>query len=112
MLRHFNDAPALPQRVLVLGAGGFVGGALMRRLAIAGAPAVGITRKELDLLDPEAAARLAALLAPGDAIVAVAARAPVKDMAMMADNMIMVQALADALARVPVAQVVNISSDA
>jgi UDP-glucose 4-epimerase len=44
--------------------------------------------------------------------VAVAARAPCKDMAMMVDNMVMTRAMVDALTGVPVAHVVNISSDA
>lgn len=96
----------------MIGAAGFVGGALMRRLKAAGAPALGLTRRDIDLLAPDAAARLAALLRPSDAVVAIAARAPVKDMAMMVDNMVLVRTMIDALTRVAVAHVVNISSDA
>jgi UDP-glucose 4-epimerase len=42
----------------------------------------------------------------------VAARAPCKDIGMMIENMIMAKAMVDALGRVPLAHVVNVSSDA
>lgn len=112
MLTHINKTPALPQRTVVIGSAGFVGGALMRRLKSAGAAAFGVTRKEVDLLAPDAAKRLAALLQIGDAVVAVAARAPCKDIGMMVDNMVMTRAMVEALAGTPVTHVVNISSDA
>jgi UDP-glucose 4-epimerase len=112
MLHHLNATASLPERTLVLGAAGFVGGALMRRLAAAKAHAVGLTRKDVDLLAADAADRLAALVRPGDAFVAVAARAPCKDIGMMVENMVMTKAMVDALARKPVTHVVNISSDA
>jgi len=112
MLQHLNEIPQPPARVVVIGAGGFVGGALMRRLRAAGVPALALTRKEVDLLAPDAADRLTSFLKAGDAVVAVAARAPCKDVGMMIDNMIIARAMVEALARVPVAHVVNISSDA
>jgi nucleoside-diphosphate-sugar epimerase len=112
LLRHLNDVPPPPHRTVVIGAAGFVGGALMRRLRTAGAAAVGVTREDVDLLGPGAAERLAALLQPGDAVVAVSARAPVKDMGMMVDNMVMARTMLDALTSTSVAHVVNISSDA
>jgi UDP-glucose 4-epimerase len=112
MLRHLKETPALPARTVVIGAAGFVGSALMRRLEAAGAAALGLTRKEVDLLAPQAADKLAAFLMPGDAVVAISARAPVRDIGMMIDNMVIVRALLDALARAPTTHVVNISSDA
>jgi UDP-glucose 4-epimerase len=112
MLRHLNATATLPERTVVIGAAGFVGGALMRRLASEHACALGITRKDVDLHASAAADRLAALLRPGDAVVAVAARAPCKDVGMMVENVIMTKAMVDALTGTPVAHVVNISSDA
>ena len=112
MLRHLNEVPQAPERTVVIGSGGFVGSALMRALKSAGAPALGLARKEIDLSAPGAAERLRTALNPGDAVVAVAARAPCKDMAMMIDNMVMTQTMIEALARLPVAHLVNISSDA
>jgi nucleoside-diphosphate-sugar epimerase len=112
MLEHLNTAPTPPERTVVLGAGGFVGGALVRRLSAARAPMLPLSRREIDLLAPDASSRLADLLRPGDAVVAAAARAPCKDMAMLIDNMIMTRAMVEALSRVPLCHVVNISSDA
>jgi nucleoside-diphosphate-sugar epimerase len=112
MLQHLHQQPSLPQRTVVIGAAGFVGGALMRRIQAAGGAALGLTRKEIDLTAPGAAELLCGLLKSGDAVVAAAARAPCKDMGMMVENMLIVRAITDALGKVPVQHVVNIGSDA
>ncbi len=112
MLEHTTTVDTPPERVVVMGAGGFVGGALVRRLTAAGVPVLGLTRREVDLQAPGAATTLAALLRPGDAFVAVAAIAPCKDADMLVDNMVLARALVRALQLAPVAHVVNISSDA
>lgn len=112
MLQHLNAEPEPPKRVVVMGAGGFVGGAVSTRLARDRVPVLALTRSEVDLLSPDAAARLAGLLQPDDAFVAVSARAPVKNAEMLVENMLMVRAMLHALALRPVAHVVNISSDA
>jgi nucleoside-diphosphate-sugar epimerase len=69
-----------------------------------------VGRKDVDLLAPDAAEKLLKIIKPGDAVVAAAARAPVKDSAMLVENMIMARAMVRALASA--AHVVNISSDA
>ena len=112
MLQHLNQSPSLTERTVVVGSGGFVGGALMRRLQAAGAPALGLTRKEIDLTGPGAAETLSDVLRSTDAVVAVAARAPCKDMGMMVENMLITRAITDALVKTPVRHVVNIGSDA
>jgi nucleoside-diphosphate-sugar epimerase len=112
MLQHLNGEPSLPERTVVIGAAGFVGNALMRRLERAGGNALGLTRKDVDLTMPGASERLANVLRSLDAVVAVAARAPCKDLGMMVENMLIVRAIMDALGKVPVQHVVNIGSDA
>ena len=112
MLQHLNQSLSLAERTVVVGSGGFVGGALMRRLQAARAPALGLTRKEIDLTGPGAAERLSDVLRSTDAVVAVAARAPCKDVGMMVENMLITRAITDALAKTPVRHVVNIGSDA
>jgi UDP-glucose 4-epimerase len=112
LLVHFNTAPILPQRTVVIGGGGFVGGAVVARLTAKEARVVSVARSDVNLLASNAAEKLAALLQPGDAIVAAAALVPCKDMNMLIDNMIMIRAMLDALARVEPSHVVNISSDA
>lgn len=112
MLEHLSPAPQPPSRIVVVGSAGFVGGAIVERLARENVPCLPLGRAELDLLAPDAAMRLRALLVPGDAVVTAAAIAPCKDVAMLVDNMRMVAALVDGLADARVSHLVNISSDA
>ena len=98
--------------MVVLGAGGFIGGAVARKLAGSGTPVVGLGRKQLDLLDADAAALLADLLHPDDTLVVISARAPCKTVAMMRDNVVMMAAVCEALARQSVAHAIYLSSDA
>lgn len=110
MLEHLNSTPRKPARVVVIGAAGFVGGAVAKRLEQDGVAVVKISRREVDLLAPDAAGKLSRIIESGDAVVAAAARAPCKDPAMLVDNMTMASAIVRACARA--AHVVNISSDA
>jgi UDP-glucose 4-epimerase len=112
MLEHLNTSNQAPARVVVMGAGGFVGGALIARLARDGVPVLALGRREIDLLADDAAERLAAMLRPDDAFVAVSALAPCKNSEMLVKNMVMAQAMVRALVASPVAHVVNVSSDA
>jgi UDP-glucose 4-epimerase len=95
-----------------MGAGGFVGHAIAKRLEKDGVEVLRLTRREIDLLHPEATGRLAALLRPDDVFVAVSALAPCKTGDMLRDNVAIALAMVKAAARVGTAQVVNIGSDA
>jgi nucleoside-diphosphate-sugar epimerase len=112
MLRHQNLTTRLPSRVVVIGAAGFVGNALIKRLASLGASVLALGRRDIDLLASDASARLASMLRPDDVLVAVAARAPCKTVQMLSENMKIVAAMVEVLAKSPVSHVVNISSDA
>lgn len=112
MLEHLNPFARAPQRVVVIGAKGFIGGAVVDRLATHGVPVLALSRAEVDLLGPRASETLAGLLRQEDSVVAVAALAPVKNTCMLVDNMRLVETLVEALSKVPVAHLVNISSDA
>jgi UDP-glucose 4-epimerase len=112
MLHHHNATPRMPGRTIILGAGGFIGGAIVRKLGDSGAAALGLGRKELDLLDGAAAEKLASLLRADDALVVVSARAPCKTPAMMLENIKMMAPACEALTKQPVAHVVYVSSDA
>lgn len=112
MLEHLNANTVKPARVVVAGAGGFVGGAVAARLEREGVSVLRIARREVDLGAADAGARLAALLRPGDAFVAVAARAPCRNAQMLVENMQIARAMVQALAKVAAAHVLNISSDA
>jgi len=112
MLRHLEPAPVKPRRVVVVGAGGFVGAAVCRQLAAAGVDTLPVTRAECDLLDPDAIERLASLLRDDDAIIAASAIAPCKNIDMLIDNMRLTRALVGAIGRSNASHVVNVSSDA
>lgn len=114
MLEHLNERPAPPKRVVVMGVGGFIGGAVAERLGGDGIAVLALGRTDIDLLAPRADERLAGLIEPGDAFIAVSARAPAKDAEMLIENMMMARAMVRALkARAgDLAHVVNVSSDA
>jgi nucleoside-diphosphate-sugar epimerase len=112
MLEHQTPSAQTPSRVVVIGARGFVGGAVAARLKRDGVPLLALGRADIDLLRGDAGDKLAALLRPTDSVVAAAAQAPVKTTRMLADNLVMVRAMVEALSKTPVAHVVNISSDA
>jgi nucleoside-diphosphate-sugar epimerase len=97
---------------VVVGAGGFVGGAICARLAADKVPILALTRKELDLLSPGASATLQRLLRADDSVVFVSALAPTRTNAMLIDNLRMAEAVCAALAAQSVAHLVYISSDA
>lgn len=95
-----------------MGARGFVGGTVDRHLRSRGIETIPLSRAEVDLLQPAADERLAALLRPDDALVFVSAIAPCRDVGGLIRNLTMVQAVLGALGRSPVSHLVNISSDA
>lgn len=109
---HHHQTSVPPARSVVLGAAGFIGGALVRKLNASGHSVVGLGRKEIDLLSADAAERLASLLRADDALVVISARAPCKTPAMMLENIHMMASVCDALTKRPVAHLVYVSSDA
>lgn len=112
MLEHLNAAPVKPSRAVVIGAGGFVGGMIRRRLEACGVGTLALTRQELDLLADGAGARLKALLRPDDSVVMVSAIAPAKNVSMLMQNLRMVEAACEALTAAPIHHLLYISSDA
>jgi nucleoside-diphosphate-sugar epimerase len=111
MLTHGHSQPRHPVRVAVIGAGGFIGGAIARRLSD-GIPVLRLGRQECDLMAAGAAQRLAEALRPDDVVVFVSAKAPCKSLEMLRDNLVMAEAVCVALRERPAAHVVYISSDA
>ena len=111
MLTH-NHAPKNPRRVVVIGAGGFVGSTIVAALGKAGIATVPLTRKEADLLAADGAAKLQAHLSSDDSVVFVSAVAPAKNAAQLMTNLRMAEAACAAFAAVPPAHLLYISSDA
>ncbi|HEY2538970.1 MAG TPA: SDR family oxidoreductase [Stellaceae bacterium] len=111
MLEHGNSTPVRPVRVVVMGAGGFVGNAIATRLERDNVPVLRLGRHDVDLLAADAGTRLRERLRAGDVLVAASALAPCRTAEMLRDNMVMAAALA-AVCAAPLALLVNISSDA
>jgi len=112
MLTHLLEIPTHPNRVVILGAAGFVGSACCQRLEKKGITVLSVPRTELDLTLPDAAENLAEILNSEDTLLFVSAKAPVKNEAMLIENLQMGKAVCDALQKSPVKHVVYISSDA
>jgi nucleoside-diphosphate-sugar epimerase len=114
MLEHRNASPAAPKRVVVLGARGIIGRALVARLEAEAVPHLALASTDVDLLDPAAAERLKARLSADDALVVLAALTPDKgrDIATLMKNLRMGEAVAAALAGGACDQVIYVSSDA
>src|SRR5258708_11325475 len=112
VVEHSNPVRKTPSRVVIIGASGFVGGAIGARLTADEVPMLALTRKELDLLKPEASATLQRFLRADDSVVFVSALAPTRNNAMLIDNLRMAETVCTALAAQPVAHLVYVSSDA
>lgn len=112
MLTLNSSQTPKPERVVIMGAGGFVGRASADKLKSDGVNVVALTRKEVDLLAPDAATKLAAQLTPATTLIVTSALAPVKNTPMLLDNLRMMQAVIEAVKIKPVAHLIYISSDA
>jgi len=114
MITHLNPAPRNPERVVLLGARGFIGSALRKLLDRARLANLALTSADLDLSTASAADGLAALLKPDDAVVMLAALTPDKgrDVATMMKNFAMMQSTCAAAAKVGCTHFVYFSSDA
>ena len=51
MIVHLNKLPTNPNRVIVLGANGFVGNAILKKLRASHINALGIIKSKIDLLN-------------------------------------------------------------
>jgi nucleoside-diphosphate-sugar epimerase len=114
MLTHHSEVSVAPNRVVVLGARGFVGRALVERLRADGVAVAAIGSDRIDLAAPDAGAKLSGELRPGDTVVFLSALTPDKGRGVepFLANVRMGAAVCAALERSPPAHVVYVSSDA
>jgi UDP-glucose 4-epimerase len=114
MIKHLQDSPVRPKRVVVLGSSGFVGKDLIDHLHLGGYPTTGIGSREIDLTKPESVDGLTRSIKGEDALVITSALTPDRgrDVATLMRNLKMGEHLAAFLERAPLAHVVYISSDA
>lgn len=112
MLSFNSENSSGPTRVVIMGAGSFIGKSLARQLAACGIRTLGLGRPDIDLTANDAAEKLTAALQPDDALVVISARAPVKDAGMLKENIVMMEAVCRAIKQVPPQHVSYVSSDA
>ena len=111
-LSHTHADPVSPSRAVVIGAGGFVGSSFVKELERSSIPALGLTRREVDLLAPDAAGALGSHLQASDAVIFVSALAPAKTSETLVTNLRMAEAAISALKASPPAYLLYVSSDA
>jgi len=114
MVMLVNPTSKNTARTVVLGARGFIGGALTRRLEAEGASVLALGSGDIDLAAPEATERLVARLKPGDTVVFCACLTPDRgrDLATMMRNLAMGRNVAEAMVTAAVDYIVYLSSDA
>ena len=114
MLKHHHSSPAKPERVLILGASGFIARDLARHLAEEKIEYRAIASSEIDFLQPQSVAQLQSAISQGDALVMTSGITPNKgrDVGTLMKNLTMAQHVAAALEAAPCAHLVYISSDA
>ena len=114
MIAHQNPTPRKPERVVLLGARGFIGAAIRGQLKGHGIPNLALTSSDLNLSDASAGEKLAAMLTPSDAVVMLAALTPDKgrDIATMMKNFAMMQTVCAAVGKIGCGHFVYFSSDA
>ena len=82
MAENTIETAAAPERVVIIGAGGFVGSTIVAAAEQRGYAVQPLGSADFDLLADGAGQRLLDRLQPNDTVVFVSARAPVKDYAM------------------------------
>tara|TARA_Y100000588_G_scaffold395323_2_gene523419 strand:- start:31808 stop:32695 length:888 start_codon:yes stop_codon:yes gene_type:complete len=114
MISHHNQSPSKPIRVFLIGARGFIGSAMRRRLDVEDIPTLALGSNDLDLLETGASDRLAEMLRPDDSVVMLAALTPDKgrDIATLMKNLTMMQTVCAALEKSGCSHFVYFSSDA
>lgn len=114
MLQHLNSVETKPSRVVVIGAGGFVGSTTVKNLQSKDIATVAIAREQVDLLQANAEHALAEFIQPNDALVILATIAPCKNAAQLIDNLQMMQTVCNVIKdkAAQLSHVVYISSDA
>lgn len=112
MIKKSSLLPVKPSRVVVLGAKGFVGSAVVKALLVEGINVLSLGKDQIDLLSDGASEKLNETLNSEDVLIFVAAKAPCKNLEMFSENLRMVQIVCNVIKEKRLSQLVYISSDA
>lgn len=114
VIQHLSSKPVNPKRVVILGAGGFVGSALVRHLQKEQIPYLALSRHEIDLAADNIHEPLSQLLHEDDVLVHLAVTTPNSTMNLAAyiANLKISQNITAALKKKPCQHVVYFSTEA
>jgi len=112
MLKNLNASAINPSRVVVLGGGGFIGGAIFSHFEKSGIAVEALGRPNFDLLSAAADQKLANFLRPDDTLVFVSAKAPCRNTDGLIENLQMAKTVIAALKLQKISHLIYISSDA
>ena len=112
MLKHNASAKRNPERVVVMGAGGFIGASLVKALKASKIHFLALTSEKLNLFDSDASDRLADILNSDDTLVVISAIAPCKNNEMLFQNILMMKAVCEAIEKQQPKHLIYLSSDA
>jgi len=107
-----NFVKIVAKRTVIIGAKGFVGQSICKLLKNDNMPILELSRNEVDFKKPEASLKLQSLLDQDDFIIIAAAEAPVKNNAMLLNNINMMKIIIDSILKKNIKRVVYLSSDA
>ena len=114
MIKHHHVSPKKPNRVVILGATGFVARDLAGHLAGLGIETLAVGSAQVNLLEPESVAKLKDLIRPEDSLVITSALTPEKgkDVRTFMKNLTMVSHVCAFFENTRCAHVIYLSSDA
>jgi len=114
MLTHVFSRPQTPSRVIVLGAGGFLGRRLCQSLATRRIAAIALGSRDIDLAKDTAGEYLREKLQPADAVVFLSAITPDRgrDSAALVRNLNMARSVCEAARGAQISHMIYASSDA
>ena len=112
MLKHLLDKPSQPERVVVIGGSGFVGGALVHNLQEKELNVVSLSSTDIDLTGDDSSKELAEVFKENDVVVAVSAKAPARDIGDIKTNVEIIKQIDAAVRDSRIAHFINIGSDA
>jgi UDP-glucose 4-epimerase len=99
-------------RIIVIGATGFIGRSLCQLLQQSDKEYVGLGSKEVDLLNPQSIHQLSKLIGHGDVVINLAAISPTKDVDTLLKNLIMANNFVKGCGGKKLKKLIIISSDA
>jgi len=112
MLIHQNAEEINPKRVVIFGASGFVGSSICNDLKSINVPFIGLSSKDIDLIQDNCVEKIEKLINDDDIILFISAIAPAKNIESIISNLKMIKNLKNALEKKNFSHIIYVSSDA